>query len=157
MFEINWPIVIVIAAFALPFGALAFMYFRRAHEINTDETPCVIQMERKEYDAIIRAGIIMPDRGWFAKNGIYVLPLTLVELQELHAEVMEAAQDRIGRAARRKVSTLSGSALYIGTLAGYLHGELLKHWQASGATSDIPGIAPLPSLPHNAPDGHPLT
>lgn len=147
-----WIIACLAISLAGFFGVLYFLN-HRAPKIDTASTPCIIQMSRQEHDSLTRYGIIYPDRGFFAKNGMFILPLSLDELREFYADVMAAAQDAIGRAARRKQVTLGGATLHVGTLAGYLHRELLRHWQNSGEPDPPPLVFPL-AVPDNAPDGH---
>jgi hypothetical protein len=138
-------------------GFFIILWWLNRPAINSDETPCIIQMTWQEHDAVIRAGIIFPDRGYVAKSGVFILPLTLEELQEFYSDVMTAAQEHIGRAARRKQVQLNGSALHVGTLAGYLHQQLLKYWELSGKDADSAPVALPPLSTDNAPDGQSLT
>lgn len=89
--------------------------------------PVLIVLKAAEISALKSCHVPLPRRPRERDSGDYSLPVSVAELLDLYRVVMELAQERINRAARRQQACLSGAALALGTLAGHLHSLVLVH------------------------------
>lgn len=122
MTAILWIVGTSLASF---FGLLVWTMRRN---FVASEYPVQLLLTASELSTLAQLKIGFPPKRIKIKRGekYHVLPLTVDELVLLHGEVMAAAQTRIGRAARRAETALTGNAFTLGALTGYLYQCLIS-------------------------------
>lgn len=146
------------------FGLLLWMLYRDPSKRDTaglirdframfgsrETLTVLIAMNDEEISALRACNVRLP-RGLTRDGKLFALKATVPELIDLHQIVMQLAQQRINRAARRQQSCLNGQTLALGTLAGHLHQLLLTHCATMSPPEPVSiALASGSEMPENA-------